>query len=361
MSARDTTTTPDARVSRWLTRPLLLALVTMFTVAAAAFAAGLVLAADDDAGGQGSDVGAPHGTIDGDANDHAAMTGHNAPAPGGPNDLDHLLYPPKATPHAPGTVKEFTLIAEETDVEIAEGVTFPAWTFRTPDQERGTVPAPTIRVTEDDLVRITLKNASSHPHTIHTHGIHAASQDGVLETVAPGESFTYEFVAKPGKLQLYHCHAAPLKKHIHKGLYGMFIIDPKTPPEPAKELVMMMNGYDTDGNGENNFYTVNGKAFYYAKYPIKVKSGELVRIYIGNMTEFDLINSFHLHGNFFRYWPTGYGNPSQETDMITQAQGERGIIEVRFGAPGTYMFHAHQSEFADLGWMGFFEVEEGSN
>ena len=52
-------------------------------------------------------------------------------------------------------------------------------------------------------------------------------------------------------------HATPLKKHIHKGLYGAFIIDPEPRP-PAQELVMVMNGYDTDGDGENNFYTVNG-------------------------------------------------------------------------------------------------------
>ena len=30
---------------------------------------------------------------------------------------------------------------------------------------------------------------------------------------------------------------------------------------------MVMNGFDTDGDGENNFYTVNGKAFYYAQVP----------------------------------------------------------------------------------------------
>jgi len=29
-------------------------------------------------------------------------------------------------------------------------------------------------------------------------------------------------------MHLYHCHATPLKKHIHKGLYGAFIVDPKT-------------------------------------------------------------------------------------------------------------------------------------
>ena len=106
-------------------------------------------------------------------------------------------------------------------------------------------------------------------------------------------------------MHLYHCHSTPLKKHIHKGLYGAFIIDPKVPREPARELVLVMNGYDTDADGGNNFYTVNGRSFYYAKYPIPVRKGELVRIYLANLTEFDLINSFHLHADFFHYQPTG--------------------------------------------------------
>ena len=61
---------------------------------------------------------------------------------------------------------------------------------------------------------------------------------------------------------------------------------------------------------------------------------------------------------YFTYLPTGRNdNPTQFTDTIAQVQGERGIIEVRFPYPGKYMFHAHVSEFAELGWMGFFEVE----
>ena len=39
-----------------------------------------------------------------------------------------------------------------------------------------------------------------------------------------------------------------------------------------------------------------------------------------------------------------------------QCQGQRGILELRFPYTGKFMFHAHQSEFAQLGWMGFFEV-----
>ena len=283
---------------------------------------------------------------------HAAMIGEQAPAVGGPGDLDGLLYPPPAEPPRVGRVRDYTLAAIDREIEIAPGVFFPAWTYN------GTVPGPVIRATEDDTLRVRFVNGGEHPHTIHFHGIHPADMDGVFEVVHPGEEFTYEFPARPAGLHLYHCHATPLKKHIHKGLYGTLIIDPRDPRPPAQELVMVMNGYDTDGDGGNNFYTVNGRSFYYAKYPISVSRGETVRIYLANLTEFDLINSFHLHGEFFRYQPTGTGENWEYTDTVMQCQGQRGVLEILFANTGTFMFHAHQSEFAELGWMGFFNVIE---
>src|SRR5262245_34286802 len=281
---------------------------------------------------------------------HAAMVHDHVPAPGGPNELDHLLQPPAALPHKPGRLREYEVVAIDRRIEVAKGVFFEAWTYN------GTVPGPVIRATEDDLLRVHFVNGGDHPHTIHFHGIHPADMDGVFEVVGPGERFTYEFPARPAGMQLYHCHATPLKQHIHKGLYGAFIIDPKEPRKPAHELVMVMNGFDTDGDGENNFYTVNGKAFYYAKYPIRVRRSETVRVYLANLTEFDLINSFHLHGDFFRYYPTGSGDAFEYTDTVMLCQGQRGIIEIDFANTGRFMFHAHQSEFTELGWMGFFEV-----
>ena len=167
---------------------------------------------------------------------HAAMIGETVPAPGGPHDLDALLNPPPALPHQPGRVRRYQLVASDRDVEIAKGVTFPAWTYN------GTVPGPVIRATVDDILEVDFVNAGSHPHTIHFHGIHPADMDGVFEIVHPGERFTYRFPARPYGMQLYHCHATPLKKHIHKGLYGAFIIDPPTPRPPAREIVMVMNG-----------------------------------------------------------------------------------------------------------------------
>ena len=242
------------------------------------------------------------------------------------------------------------LPSEASSRSVAPSVFFPAWTYN------GTVPGPVIRATEDDILRVHFVNAGSHPHTIHFHGIHPANMDGVFEVVAPGGELTYEFPAKPAGMHLYHCHATPLKKHIHKGLYGAFIIDPKQPRPPARELVMVMNGYDTDGDGGNNFYTVNGRSFYYARYPIRVRRSETVRVYLANLTEFDLINSLHLHGDFSRHQPTGTGDHWEHTDTVMQCQGQRGVIEIDFSNTGLFMFHAHQSEFAELGWMGFFDV-----
>jgi manganese oxidase len=281
---------------------------------------------------------------------HAAMIGAEVPAPGGPHDLDELLLPPPALPHQPGRVREYTLAAYDKTIEVAQGVFFDAWTFN------GTVPGPVIRATEDDLLRVNFVNAGAHPHTIHFHGIHPAKMDGVFEIVEPGDRFVYEFPARPYGMHLYHCHSTPLKKHIHKGLYGAFIIDPPKPRKPAQELVMVMNGFDTDGDGANNFYTVNGLTFYYAKHPIRVSRSQTVRIYLANLTEFDLINSFHLHGDFFRLYRTGSTEHFEYTDTVMLCQGERCMLEIDFANTGTFMFHAHQSEFAELGWMGFFEV-----
>jgi manganese oxidase len=307
------------------------------------------LAWPSGAGAGGDELAVHHGHEHARAG-HAAMIGLDVPAPGGPHALDKLLYPPPARPHGPGRVREYRLVAEDRDIEVAQGVTFPAWTYN------GTAPGPVIRATEGDLLRVEFLNEGSHPHTIHFHGIHPGNMDGVFEVVTPGASFTYEFPALPYGMHLYHCHATPLKKHIHKGLYGAFIIDPPKPRPPAQELVMVMNGFDTDGDGENNVYTVNGIAFYYAKYPIRVRRSQLVRIYLANLTEFDLINSLHLHGDFFRYYPTGSTDHFEYTDTVMLCQGERGIIEIEFANTGRFMFHAHQSEFAELGWMGFFDV-----
>jgi manganese oxidase len=250
------------------------------------------------------------------------------------------------------SLREFTLIASDSEVkEVSPGVFYNVWTFN------GTIPGPTIRATEGDKIKINFINNGSKPHSIHTHGIHPAEMDGVFDMIGPQGKFTYEFTAEPYGVFPYHCHMTPLEEHITHGLYGVMIIDPKTERPPADELVMVMNGYDTDFDTENNFYTVNGIPYYYMYEPIEVQKDRLVRIYLVNMLEFDPINNFHLHANLFDYYPSGTSlTPVELNDIVTMSQGERGILEFTYKYPGDYMFHAHKTEFAEKGWMGLFRV-----
>lgn len=250
------------------------------------------------------------------------------------------------------TLREWNIVAIDKEIEVAPGVFFPAWTYN------GRVPGPTLRCTEGDRLRINFANGGSHAHTIHFHGFHPANMDGVLEIVEPGGQFVYEFDAEPFGLHLYHCHTVPLKRHIHKGLYGVFIVDPIGERPQAHEMVMAMNGFDTNLDVENEVYAVNTVAFHFHHHPIEVKLGELVRIYLVNFLEFDLLNSLHIHGNFFEVYRTGTRMiPDEFTDTIMLCQGERHVLELKFRHQGKFMFHAHQSEFAELGWMGFFDVK----
>ena len=257
-----------------------------------------------------------------------------------------------------GAIREYDIVAQDRTIEVAPGVFFAAWTFN------GQVPGPTLRATEDDTLRIRFRNEGSHPHTMHFHGIHDDIMDGIPDVgpgqIPPGGSFTYEFFAEPHGVHLYHCHAVPLKRHIHKGLYGAYIVDPKDGwpgGEAENELVFMLNAFDTNFDGENEIYAVNTQAFAYVANPIRISAGKLQRAFVINITEFDPLNSFHLHGNFFHYTEIGHKeNPRRFTDNVALIQGERGMLEFTYKRPGRFMFHAHQSELAELGWTGMFEV-----
>jgi FtsP/CotA-like multicopper oxidase with cupredoxin domain len=253
-------------------------------------------------------------------------------------------------------LREWEVVGTDKEIEVAPGVTFPAWTYN------GRVPGPTLRCREGERLRIRFVNGSEHPHTMHFHGLHPAPMDGIpglgAGIIEPGKSTTYEFDAEPFGLHLYHCHVAPLAEHIARGMYGTFIVDPKQGRPDADEMVMVQHGYNTTFDAEGNqLYAVNGIPFHYMNEPVRVRRDELVRIYLVNVLEYDPINSFHIHGNFFDYFPTGTSlEPTEFTDTVIQGQAQRGICELRFPHEGPFMFHAHKTEFAELGWMGFFEV-----
>ena len=125
---------------------------------------------------------------------------------------------------------------------------------------------------------------------------------------------------------------------------------------------MVMNAFDTNFDEENEVYAVNTVAHAYSKRPIVIDKTRPVRVYLVNVTEFDPINSFHLHAHFYDFYDHGTTlEPTHRTiDTVMMCQAQRGILEFSYAdhEPGLYMFHAHQSEFAELGWMSHFDVAD---
>lgn len=133
------------------------------------------------------------------------------------------------------TVREFEVTASSTTLQLNSAISFVSWNLN------GRVPGPTLRATEGDRVRIIFHNEDGHSHSMHFHGIHPAEMDGV-QPVRHGKTTIYEFDAEPYGIHPYHCHIAPVTRHISKGLYGMFIIDPPGGRPTADEMVLVMGG-----------------------------------------------------------------------------------------------------------------------
>ena len=254
------------------------------------------------------------------------------------------LLPPV---QAPGQVREFTVDTIERSLNVAHGTIFNAWTFN------GTVPGPVVRATEGETLKINFRNLTSEPHSLHFHGTHDVNFDG-WEPIPAGKSTEYIINAGPAGVHPYHCHTAPIDVHIARGLFGALIVDPLQGRPPAREIVLILNGYDLDNSGRNDLFCWNGIAGFYSRYPIKVRVGELVRLYVVNMVEYDPIASFHLHAQTFDVYRTGTSlKPDTHTDVITLGQTERAVLEMRFPRKGRYMFHPHQSYMAERGAMGW--------
>jgi FtsP/CotA-like multicopper oxidase with cupredoxin domain len=257
---------------------------------------------------------------------------------------------------APQKVREFRLVAKETKWELLPGVEVNAWTYN------GQIPGPEIRVKEGERVKIIFRNQLTVPTTIHWHGlIVPAKMDGVpgvsMPEVKPGETYTYEFIAKPSGTFWYHPHFDSVNQ-ISKGLYAPFIVEPKIPDVKVdREYILMMSewvvppkqeaqaGHSMEKMGggmqEANYFTINGKSAP-AIPPLKVKKGEHVRVRFINAG--NQVHPMHLHGHAFKIISTdGYSLPNkgQLKDTLPVNAGERFDVIFKADNPGTWAFHCH--------------------
>ncbi len=275
------------------------------------------------------------------------------------NDLSVRLGTAKEV-RPTGRVREFNLVARKAVWGLVPDRTTEAITYN------GTVPGPTIRVTEGDTVRVVLKNELDQETTIHWHGLHVPnSMDGVppftQAPVKPGESFTYEFVASHAGTFMYHPHINSVEQ-IDNGLYGLFIIDPQQPDEPKfdREFSMMLGGWilaEGQAGGQHqmpgaqmggmnmnyNWFTINGKAFP-ATPEWVVRQGDIVRVRLVNIS--NLAHPMHLHGHDFKVVARD-GEPirpelQQVMNTLTVNPGETYDIVFIADNPGVWVFHCHE-------------------
>lgn len=271
--------------------------------------------------------------------------GHSVEPPSalGPLALDALTIPP---PRRSGGV-EHRLTITQRPVDVAQGQTMDAWTFD------GTIPGPILRVTEGESLRLTIQNLTAQPHNLHTHGAHDPSQDG-WEPIPPGATRTYAFTPRPAGLYPYHCDVMPSAQHLGRGLYGALIVDPIRPRADAEERVLILGGFDVDGDGRSDLFGWNGVAGFHARHPLKVGVGALVRLHVLNLVPDEPVATFHLHAQTFDVFRSGTRATADEhSDVVPLTLGERAVLETRFTHPGRYMFHPHQARMAERGAMGW--------
>lgn len=151
------------------------------------------------------------------------------------------------------TVHDFQLTGVSVELPIMGGKTYQAMTFN--EQ----VPGPTLRVTQGDVVKMTLTipadEAVGHGNDMHASQITA----GAFESVNPGESTTYCYIAESAGVFKYHCSGVQLigmDQHVLSGMYGIAIVDPA---DGYKKLMVEK----TSGSGEleRKFYSADALEF----------------------------------------------------------------------------------------------------
>lgn len=250
-------------------------------------------------------------------------------------------------------VREFKLTAAPIAWPITGDVAVAAYAYN------GQVPGPLLRVTAGENIRVILTNNLKEPTTIHWHGVDVPFEmDGVpgasQAPIQPGQSFTYSFTVPetPGTFW-YHSHVAADRQQA-LGLYGAFVIMPKTQETPAwsAEHTILLSEWTVKEGGNvpsmpmegmfPNYFTLNGKAWP-ATEKFTAKVGEPILFRLVGAGAFS--HPVHLHGAPFKIIAMD-GHPlslAQQVvkDTVMVNPGERYDILWTPTRPGTWLLHCH--------------------
>lgn len=248
-------------------------------------------------------------------------------------------------------VVEYTLEIDIDEVQLLPGAgATEVWAYN------GMVPGPLMQARVGETVRIHVTNRLPEPTTIHWHGLRIDYRmDGVvhgdLPAIAPGETFTYEFVPPDAGTYWYHPHMRTTVQ-VERGLFGMLIVHEREDQRPdvdADRAFVMddirlnedgsiapfaASGMDIVHGRSGNVLTVNGQVD-----PVGISLAE------GGVERWRLVNTSNAREMLFRFpglevreigsdgglWPQAW---TRVIDEITLPVGARTELEVRL-APGS--------------------------
>ena len=278
----------------------------------------------------------------------------------------HTPYPATMPAAQPGAVATVHLTLKDVVHEVAPGIKYSAWAFS------GGAPGPVIHVRQGQTVQMTLTNGGAIPHSIDFHAARIAP-NVAFKDVAPGESFTFRFVANDPGVFMYHCGTKPVLAHIANGMYGALIVDPATPlPKADHEYVLVASEWYMNSDGiaapasldmqkaramMPDWTTFNGYANQYVTHPLTAKPGETTRFYVVAAGP-TLDTNFHVVGTIFeRAWPNADMTHFQQgVQTVAVPAGGGAVFDVKIDGEGLYPFVSHAFAHVDLGQVGLLKV-----
>lgn len=259
--------------------------------------------------------------------------------------------------------KRVRITLAEGEVYLGNGVMYEGFTID------GSIPGPTIRVQEGDVVEFTIVNAGNIDHGASIHAAYTQTSK-YLGAIAPRDSATVVFKANHPGVYMYHCapggHAIPM--HVILGQYGMMVVEPRQKYRLEEELgrgpdveiditqhEIYKSGKDAvTGQGHPLYTTFNGKLFRYVEEPIMAKPGDYVRINFLNVGP-NLLSTFHLVGIIwdYAYWQGNPENIYTGGQTITAGPSDSWTVEFRVPPDeGTYTMLTHAVGSASRGAIG---------
>ena len=279
----------------------------------------------------------------------------------------HVAYDATLPPVPAGNLVKVHMTLKDMTVEIAPGVRYSTWAF-----DGHGAPGPILHVRQGQTVQMTLTNGGAIPHSIDFHAARIAP-NVAFKDVAPGESFTFRFVASDPGVFMYHCGTKPVLAHIANGMYGALIVDPATPlPKADHEYVLVASEWYMNGDGiaapasldmqkaramMPDWTTFNGYANQYVTHPLTAKPGETTRFYVVAAGP-TLDTNFHVVGTIFdRAWPNADMTQFQRgVQTVAVPAGGGAVFDVKIDDEGLYPFVSHAFAHVDLGQVGLLKV-----